>query len=372
MNASLDGFQADTPWANFDFEVEGDFNGDGTSETIVVTTNAAGEWWLTADNVAGGVYPGTYTVTESLPFGTYVTTGGTSVDVTVTSGCEMVWADGAAGLGPHDPQHECPAPQLAFGNAYFGSVHGKVFNDLNGNGVQDAGETAFGGATVTLDGPSGPQSMQTAFNGLYWFTDLVAGDYVITSDTLSYFQTSTNEAFVGSGEAVVHKIEPTSPANAVIHGDGSNLRVGLQATAIAGDNERSDSSQAATSGFDYMQFREQIKDIEFVRELSNLAFESFARDYDDSDENGENNQSEDELFELLASESTRITRIGSSTFRQESREQRPPSWRLYDVRMFTYKATPDSLIFSLFNKLTRKWQSTTVRGIWYGTQPQFK
>lgn len=54
-----------------------------------------------------------------------------------------------------------------------------VWHDLNADGVQDSGEPGIQGATVTLNGPSGPQSMQTNANGAYGFTNLLPGAYTV-------------------------------------------------------------------------------------------------------------------------------------------------------------------------------------------------
>lgn len=58
----------------------------------------------------------------------------------------------------------------------------KVWNDLNGNGVQDSGEPGLAGVTVVLrDGVSGNPlaSTVTDANGNYLFTNLLAGTYVV-------------------------------------------------------------------------------------------------------------------------------------------------------------------------------------------------
>ena len=113
--------------------------------------------------------------------------------------------------------------------------------------------------------------------------------------------------FVGSGEAVVQKIETTSPPNAVIHGDGDDLRVGLtdDVFVVANDGNSVDGVDDAANGeFDRVRFQEQIQDLGFVRELSNLAFESFERDYDhvESSLYDDLDDDDDELIDELASD----------------------------------------------------------------------
>ena len=62
-------------------------------------------------------------------------------------------------------------------------IHGIVWNDLNGNGVQDAGEPALAGQTVYLDTnqngqlDAGEPVATTAADGSYAFTGLSAGTF---------------------------------------------------------------------------------------------------------------------------------------------------------------------------------------------------
>ena len=70
----------------------------------------------------------------------------------------------------------------------LGSIGDTVWNDLNGNGVQD-GEPGIDGVTVTLFDVSGTQiaSQQTQNGGQYLFEGLAAGDYsvVVSGDPLN-------------------------------------------------------------------------------------------------------------------------------------------------------------------------------------------
>ena len=52
--------------------------------------------------------------------------------------------------------------------------------DLDGNGVQDAGEPGIAGVTVNLSGPGGPLSTTTDGTGKYQFTGLVPGTYTVS------------------------------------------------------------------------------------------------------------------------------------------------------------------------------------------------
>ncbi|MCL4394698.1 MAG: carboxypeptidase regulatory-like domain-containing protein, partial [Chloroflexi bacterium] len=63
----------------------------------------------------------------------------------------------------------------------YGSIGDFVWNDLNGNGVQDAGEPGVGGVTVNLLNASGQviATTTTDSNGKYEFTNLAAGTYAV-------------------------------------------------------------------------------------------------------------------------------------------------------------------------------------------------
>jgi hypothetical protein len=64
-----------------------------------------------------------------------------------------------------------------------GSISGQVFNDVNGNGKQDPGDTGLAGITVYLDAnnngvlDAGEVSTVTASDGTFSFSNLVAGTY---------------------------------------------------------------------------------------------------------------------------------------------------------------------------------------------------
>jgi hypothetical protein len=80
---------------------------------------------------------------------------------------------------------------LDFGLRGTGSIGDRVFNDTNGNGIQDAGETGISGATVSLTNSSG-MTINTTSNssGVYSFTNVVPGTYTVTFTTPSGFVAS--------------------------------------------------------------------------------------------------------------------------------------------------------------------------------------
>ncbi len=63
-----------------------------------------------------------------------------------------------------------------------GQIRGVKFDDLDGDGVRDAGEPGLAGVTIeaTPVDPAGPSvTVQTAADGSYRFTDLAAGQYTV-------------------------------------------------------------------------------------------------------------------------------------------------------------------------------------------------
>jgi subtilisin-like proprotein convertase family protein len=90
-----------------------------------VQTDANGNFTFT------GLGPGRYTV-RALPASGWGTTSANPIVTSITT-------SGAARTG------------LAFGAYQLGTVSGTVFNDANGNGVQDSGEAGLAGRTVFLD-----------------------------------------------------------------------------------------------------------------------------------------------------------------------------------------------------------------------------
>ena len=76
------------------------------------------------------------------------------------------------------------AGQTSSGNIFLlkpntATISGNIFNDLNGNGVQDLGESALTGWTVNLTGTSSA-STTTDGSGNYSFTGLLTGSYTVS------------------------------------------------------------------------------------------------------------------------------------------------------------------------------------------------
>ncbi len=76
-------------------------------------------------------------------------------------------------------------PDVDFGFAVPGAIHGFKFEDLNANGQYEIGEPPIPGVTIELHGTDGLgnvvwDSMVTDANGEYWFMPLMPGTYTVT------------------------------------------------------------------------------------------------------------------------------------------------------------------------------------------------
>ncbi len=146
---------------------------DTTGKTVTNTT-------LTDSNGAyafPGLFPGTYTITETQP-----TTFSDGKDSTGTAG----------GTTTNDKTTEITLAVNQIGTNYnFGEVttdavvSGTVYIDTNNNGTQDPGETGLPGVTITLtgtatDGTPITRTVVTDTTGTYTISDLKPGTYTIT------------------------------------------------------------------------------------------------------------------------------------------------------------------------------------------------
>lgn len=78
--------------------------------------------------------------------------------------------------------------------ATYGDVGDRVWNDLNKNGVQDNGEPGLSGVKVTLTKTDGStvSSDVTDGNGIYGFTHILAGKYILVFTTPSGYTPTTS------------------------------------------------------------------------------------------------------------------------------------------------------------------------------------
>ena len=98
------------------------------------------------------------------------------------------WTQTAPTSGSHDISFPFGSAPTESKNNNFGnrvvaqSISGVKYNDLNGNGMRDAGEPGMAGWTINLEQPAGTiiQTKSTAADGSYIFTSLAAGTYAVS------------------------------------------------------------------------------------------------------------------------------------------------------------------------------------------------
>ena len=138
-----------------------------------------------------------------------------------------------------------------------GSLGDRVFNDLNRNGVQDAGEPGVGGVSVVLTDKDGKTTTtQTDGEGAYRFGDLLPGEYGVrfvapagAAFTLSNVGDdaldSDADAIGDAGKTIVHSGENVTTVDAGIYGTSS---LGDRAFLDANGNGVQDDGEPGLSG----------------------------------------------------------------------------------------------------------------------------
>ncbi|MCP9754907.1 DUF11 domain-containing protein, partial [Lacihabitans sp. CCS-44] len=127
-------------------------------------------------------------------------------------------------------------------NACLSKIGDFVWEDINGNGIQDSGEPGIPGVSVTLNGTDAfgnvvSQTATTGANGEYLFDNLVKGTYTVTfGDKAGYVLTSPNK---GTDDAKDSDADLTTKQSPVINlgTNASNLTIdaGMYRPASLGD-----------------------------------------------------------------------------------------------------------------------------------------
>ncbi len=162
-------------------------NGQGQPITATTTTAANGTYSFSTDSGGNQLRPGTYIITETAPSG-YLPGAAAVGTVNGT-------ADGSA-ASPSQINSIAVTSGQSGVNYNFGdfkpvSLAGTVYQDSNGNGVFDAGDSGIAGVTLTLTGTNGLGQAVTATvvsgaGGAYGFSadgsanPLRPGTYVVT------------------------------------------------------------------------------------------------------------------------------------------------------------------------------------------------
>jgi sarcosine oxidase gamma subunit len=214
-------------------------NGLGNAVSATTTTASNGTYSF------AGLAPGNYTVTETPPAGFTTeaanagSLGGTAATAVVSN---VTVTSGESGVNYN------------FGQYQADSISGTVYNDLNGNDV-DNSEPGIAGVTVTLTGTNGlgnPVTLTTtsASNGTYSFVGLAPGTYTVTETPPAGYVTETANAGSGggtAGTAVVSNVTLTSGEAATSYNFGQYQTAALAGTVYV-DNNSNDTFDAGDTG----------------------------------------------------------------------------------------------------------------------------
>jgi hypothetical protein len=168
---------------------------------LTTTTNAAGQYLF------DGLEAGVYTVAETQPAG-------------YDDGQETQGTPPSGGVGPDrftdlyfDAEGEVQYEGYNFGEklraAPSGVIGDRIWNDANGNGVQDGGEPGVAGVRVSLSGPGGPRTAVTDASGRYQFTGLAAGTYTVSFTTPAGY--TLTDATVGTDRTIDSNFTAVTP-----------------------------------------------------------------------------------------------------------------------------------------------------------------
>jgi SdrD B-like domain/Secretion system C-terminal sorting domain len=205
----------DKVWFDTDTDGTQDANEAGVSGVTVTLYNSAGTVVATTVTDANGNYlfnnlpDGNYRVGFTLPTGMLFTTKGadntsggasdsdTDSDVN-TSGINFGKTDlinlDAAGTNTNGVNYTDVDAGLLQQSAAKASLGDRVWNDLDNDGIQDAGEPGIEGVTVTLYAADGVTVVATTVTdafGNYIFNNLDAGNYIVGFGTAPGFNRST-------------------------------------------------------------------------------------------------------------------------------------------------------------------------------------
>ncbi|MBV6523040.1 MAG: hypothetical protein MNPFHGCM_03207 [Gemmatimonadaceae bacterium] len=152
----------------------------GLAGVVVLLTGAASGSTTTASDGSysfDGLFAGSYTISVSTPAGYQASPSNQGSDPSKDSDGSPAAVTLAA--------NNSAADGIDFGFAAIatGQIGDLVWDDADGNGIQDPGEAGIAGATVTLNGPGGTQVATTDATGAYSFTSLAGGTYSVTVAT---------------------------------------------------------------------------------------------------------------------------------------------------------------------------------------------
>ena len=190
--------------------IAADLDGDGINEYAASTTTDA-DGHYSFDHLVGAEY--TISVTAGLPGGATPTYDLDSATSSPDSTTTYSLASGES------------TDRVDFGYTGSGSIGDTVWNDINGDGIQDSGENGLAGVSITLtgdlDGDGQANDTMTTItdaDGHYSFDNLFLGAYTVAVDP----------ATLPPGNSQTHDLDdprtstPTTPNTAAVTLDAAN------------------------------------------------------------------------------------------------------------------------------------------------------
>jgi hypothetical protein len=156
------------------------WNGTATSTGYLITGNFIGPnqqglYFLKLDLNGTPIFERTYPIAQSAI--------GYDVKQTNDGGYILAGSDNNLTWGNTPKAYLVKVDSSA--NSFTNIISGKIFNDLNGNCIQDVGENSFRNWIVQSSGNSGPFYALTDTNGHYEMV-VDSGNYVVTQNMLGY------------------------------------------------------------------------------------------------------------------------------------------------------------------------------------------
>jgi len=142
---------------------------------------------------------------------------------------------------------------IDFGFVALGSIGDRVWNDTNGNGIQDSGEPGLTGWTATISGanlPTGYTTTQTTgTNGIYTFSDLPAGTYTVCITPMTGFAQTYDLDGLATANCATRTITAGENATDVDFGYRPNASIGDRVWNDTNGNGIQDSGEPGLTGW---------------------------------------------------------------------------------------------------------------------------